>query len=97
MIKKTCQNRSVAAAHTKDRETEDPGFEYEGNIHAPAGASSGGSPGHALPGGSSGGVLSVELGGVLSLEIVRSLSVAALSLKVLSLEVLSLESARTRG
>ena len=46
-------------------------------------------------------MLSVELGGVLSLEIVRSLSVAALSLKVLSLEVLSLEvlsleSARTQ-
>ena len=34
-------------------------------------------------------MLSVELGGVLSLETVRLLSVAALSLKVLSLEVLS--------
>ena len=69
---------------------------------APAGASSDGSPGHALPGWLSGEMLSLELWrGALPREsafaFVAALSLEMLSLKTLSLEVLSLELARTRG
>ena len=74
---------------------------------APAGASSGGSPGHALPGWLSGEMLSLELWrgalpGDCAFAFVAALSLKMLSLKTLSpktlsLEVLSLELARTQG